>query len=117
MFQKINFTNFKGKLTSRKGMGMELALLVLFVVFACSILLVSSALLGKSNLNDRRDEMIRRAEVDMFAEHILDGGEDQNGKFDVSTNNATTLVIADAEGNTLLTVSKSNGIITGWVYS
>ena len=58
----------KGKVSDRKGMGMELALLVLFVVFACSILLVSTAMLGRSNLNNRQEQMAQRFELDQFAE-------------------------------------------------
>jgi len=97
-------------------MGMELALLVLFVVFACSVLLVSSALLGKSNLNDRRDEMVLRGQVDMFAEQLLDGGTDDSTEFVVAQNTEAGLVITDTEGKTLLTVTLNGGKVTGWVY-
>lgn len=111
-----NFTHRKGKLSSRKGMGMELALLVLFVVFACSILLVSSALLGKSNLNDRRDEMTARFRLDQFAETALADGVQENESYkEVPT--AEGMEITDAEGNLLLTVTwDADKKITGWVY-
>ena len=111
-----NFTHWKGKLASRTGMGMELALLVLFVVFACSILLVSSALLGKSNLNDRRDDMITRFRLDQFAESAMaeDGIQENETYREVQTPEG--LEITDAEGNVLLTVTLDGGKITGWVY-
>ena len=62
-----------GKTTGRKGMGMELALLVLFVVFACTVLLVSSALIGKSNMNDQKDELQEKLLIDELAEGFLSG--------------------------------------------
>lgn len=55
----------------RKGMGMELALLVLLVVFACSILLVSSALIGKENLQTKEFELTHHILLDELAEKVL----------------------------------------------
>lgn len=112
-----NFTLFMGKATGRKGMGMELALLVLFVVMACSILLVSSAMLGKSNLNDRKDDLTARMALDRVAEQALAGGIYENENYGITrddTNN--TLVITDADGNTLTVTWDGNNKITGWKY-
>ena len=116
-----NLTHFKGKLASRKGMGMELALLVLFAVFACSVLLVSSALLGKSNLNDRRDEMVLRGQVDMLAEQALENhGSAENGEY-VATLSGNILTVTDkpadpAETKILLTVTLDGNRIVSWEY-
>ena len=96
---------------------MELALLVLFVVFACSILLVSSALLGKSNLNDRRDDMITRFRLDQFAESAMAEDDIQENETYREVQTPEGLEITDAEGNVLLTVTvDASGKITGWVY-
>ena len=102
-------------------MGMELALLVLFVVFACSVLLVSSALLGKSNLNDRRDEMVLRGQVDMLAEQALENdGSAENGEY-VATLSGNILTVTDkpadpAETKILLTVTLDGDRIVSWEY-
>ena len=132
-----NFLQWKGKATGRKGMGMELALLVLFVVFACSILLVSSAMLGKSNLNDRKDQMIERFALDMLAEKAWAGqtieSEDYavyqrvnnewvplNGgpAVDAAVSEGAAYLITDKEsGQVKLTVTwDGNKKITAWEY-
>lgn len=116
-------------------MGMELALLVLFVVFACSILLVSAAMLGKSNLNDRKDRMVERFTLDRLAEQAMSEGksvDDENYAVYWRENNGWTLnnqtvpdpgfdldanlVITDKEGQILLTVSWNGSKITRWEY-
>lgn len=112
-----NFTHWKGKATGRKGMGMELALLVLFVVFACSVLLVSSAMLGKSNLNDRKDQMAERFALDQLAEQAMADTNfvNNNENYRVEKRD-DSLVIADPEGTVLLTVAWEDGKITRWEY-
>ena len=120
--KKINFDNFRhwmGKATSRKGMGMELALLVLFVVFACSLLLVSSAMLGKSNINNRQEQMAQRFELDQFAEQNFSlpvGGTATGVKYD-ARRNSDNLQIFDKNGQVVLTVSFVGNTITGWEYN
>jgi hypothetical protein len=130
-----NFIHKKGNSNGRKGMGMELALLVLFVVFACSILLVSAAMLGTSNLNDRKDRMAQRFTLDRLAEQAMSAKqsvEHENYAVYWRENNSWTLngltvadpgfapdanlVITDKEGNILLTVSWAGGEITRWEY-
>lgn len=68
--KKIDLKRWKGKFTSRKGMGMELALLVLLVVFGCSTLLVSSAMIGKSNMTRQEENLAQRTELDQIAEQF-----------------------------------------------
>ena len=75
--KRFKFEYLKGKAMDRKGMGMELALLVLLVVFACSILLVSSALIGKENLQAKEDALYEHILLDELAEKVMaveDGG-------------------------------------------
>ena len=130
-----NFIHWKGKATCRKGMGMELALLVLFVVFACSILLVSSAILGKGNLTNRKDTLTERLALDMVAEQAMKGQTVTNENYAVykRVNNAwvpmnggpavdagvaddAKWVVLDGEGKVKLSVSCEDGKITGWDY-
>ena len=106
-----------GKAASRKGMGMELALLVLFVVMACSILLVSSAMVGKDNLNTRKEQMLQRIEL----EQIVQQAQAERSKTEIDNYslhwNGDTLTISDKEENVLLTVTITGDKITYWQYS
>lgn len=112
-----NITHWKGKTTGRKGMGMELALLVLFVVFACSILLVSTAMLGKGNINDRKSQMLERFTLDALAEQALSGAVINHEDYSCSGRSGNKLVITDKAGNPKLTVTwDSSNKITGWDY-
>lgn len=118
--QKISpkFKYFLGKAASRKGMGMELALLVLFVIFACSTLLLSSAMLGNENMAQRKDQMLRRIELDQFAEDALANEEDNNEEYDYFwSEDNKILTITDHNGNVLLTVTLDNDKIDKWQYS
>lgn len=74
--QKSRRNFLKGKAMDRKGMGMELALLVLLVVFACSTLLVTSALVQKENLVGAEDELILHLKLDDMAEYAIENGVD-----------------------------------------
>ena len=54
LFNKKSFFEYlKGKASDRKGLGMELALLVLLIVFLCSTLLVTIALTNRGTLASR----------------------------------------------------------------
>ena len=55
----------------RKGMVIELALLMMLVTFACAALLVSSAIWGRQGLDSYERKMIERSVVDEFAERVL----------------------------------------------
>lgn len=115
LLAKINYA--LGKAASRKGMGMELALLVLFVVMACSILLVSSAMVGKDNLNDRKEQMLQRIEL----EQIVKQAQAERSKTEIDNYSLKwdedTLTISDKEENVLLTVTITDDKITYWQYS
>ena len=52
---------------------MELALLVLFVVFACGTLLVSTALIGRDNMVSQEAQLRQKLTLDRLAESILAG--------------------------------------------
>lgn len=133
------FEYLKGKATDRKGVGMELALLVLLVVFACSTLLVSSTLMGKNNLKTQEQRLYQRIALDELAERIMENDTTvktdekfsdyaafQNGS-DVLNRGIeppadeiladANLVITDLSGTPLLTVAWEDGKITRWSYN
>lgn len=113
--QFLKFKYKKGKLFSRKGMGMELALLVLLAVFACSTLLVSSAMFGKNTLMREEKQVITRLALDELAEKAL------AGKLPEDTGDCTVeqttdgWVINDTNGNSL-EVKIKNNVIIAWEY-
>ena len=63
--------HFKGKTFDRSGLVIELALLVRLVVFACSTLLLSSAVMGGQKTSAQSHELTHRAVVDELAERLL----------------------------------------------
>jgi hypothetical protein len=114
------FKYLKGKASDRKGLGMELALLVLLVVFACSTLLVSSALSGKNVLNARADALVARVTLDEYAERVLAGDTPTDARFEgyASAWESETLTIT-LDGETVLTVSLNDQdpkTIIAWTY-
>ena len=138
--KKHNRTYKKGKAADRRGMGMELALLMLFVVFACSTLLVSIALIGRDNMNRQEDQLRQQLAVDSLADSILAGQSPDEAKYadyaafkwngvtwspvmngtgiDTSdfvelTDNAA-LLITDRAGTPLLTVTLESNQIIRW---
>ena len=114
--QFLKFKYKKGKLFSRKGMGMELALLVLLAVFACSTLLVSSAMFGKDALMREEKQVITRLALDELAEKALAGElPADTGDYTVEQT-AASIIIKDKDSNKLLEVRKSGGVISQWIY-
>ena len=63
--------HFKGKTFDRSGLVIELALLVILVVFACSTLLLSSAVMGGQKTSAQSHELTHRVVVDELAERLL----------------------------------------------
>lgn len=120
---------------------MELALLVLFVVFACSTLLVSTALIGKDNMIRQETQLRQKLTLDSLAECILAGETPDAAKFadyaafkwngaawfkvmngtDIVDTSAfpevagdTVLLITDQTGAPLLTVALDDNKIIRW---
>ena len=127
--KKIKLNHNKGKAFDRKGLGMELALLVLLVTFACSTLLMSSALMGRDTLNAREADMKQQILLDELAERVLTYPNDlpeseRGGRFadyaytyERNQGEGGVLIIKDAAGQDRLTVrvSPDNEIIE-WTY-
>lgn len=132
------FTYTGGKARRRKGVGMELALMVLLVVTACSILMVSTALVARDSLQSKGERVTSRLTLDQLAEYALEGKQAEltndtrfsgyavynstGGRiFGEATNpptptEAQILIITDTKGKILLTVEATGGTITGWIY-
>lgn len=139
-------SHIKGKARCRKGVGMELALMVLLIVTACSLLMVSTALVARDGLLNRGERVTSRLLLDQLAEYTIKGTQDsleeedsrfsgyvvyKKGEADpvFGTNTDITapeltgtqiLIITDTEGKILLTVETIDGTntgkITGWIY-
>ena len=140
--KKFYFEYLKGKAADRKGMGMELALLVLLVVFACSVLLVSSAIAGKNAILKQEAALVQQMTVDQLAEDFLtDHQVDETTRFadyavfqyngewekqfgsgdlapvvDASEAVDGRILITDLSGNPLLIIETDGGHITRWDY-
>ena len=123
--KKIKLNHCKGKAFDRKGLGMELALLVLLVTFACSTLLVSSALMGRDTLNAREADLKQQLLLDELAERVLDGQTSlaEDARFaayayaEAQEGDVRVLTITDKAGQTLLTVKvDGENKITEWMY-
>ncbi len=102
----------------RKGLGIEIALLVLLAVFAMSTLLVSTAVLERDGMNSRSDETLERLALDQIGENYLTSktmpGEDTGYKIsDFENGNFAVLTVA---GELKLDVKTQDGKITGWTY-
>ena len=61
------------KLACRRGLGIEIALLVMLVTTAMCILLVSTALLEKKNIDTRSAEVTERLALDQIGQDFLSG--------------------------------------------
>lgn len=114
----LKFKYIKGKVSCRKGMGMELALLVLLAVFACSTLLVTSAMYGKDTLMWEETQVVTRLKLDELAEKALKQSGTHTTEYQdytvVKTNSSIT--VKDTTGNILLVAEYSGGKITAWDY-
>lgn len=107
----------KGKAVDRKGVGMELALLVLLVVFACSTLLVSAALMGRENLQQQQDRLQQRLTLDSVAEQAMKDPKYEHESYAVTRgNNTITICHKENEDQVLLTIAWDDGKIIQWEY-
>lgn len=108
----------------RRGLGIEIALLVLLAVFAMSALLVSSAVLERNGLKDREAETLERLALDQIGEDFLAGKIAADGEYrgyivDVEGDGDTHLkVFLEQDGGRMLKLDVlTNGdVVTGWTY-
>lgn len=91
--------------------------MVLLAVFACSTLLVSSAMFGKDALMREQEQVMTRLALDELAEKALAGKlPADTGDYTVEKTNSS-ITVKDTSGNILLVVEYSGGKITAWEYN
>lgn len=110
------------KLACRRGLGIEIALLVMLVTTAMCILLVSTALLEKENIDTRSAEVTERLALDQIGQDFLNGkitsadvGKDYRG-YKIETCDAKNLHVHTPDGALKLTVIINGDKITQWSY-
>ena len=125
----IIVSKLKSRALSRQGMGIELALIVLLVVFGCSILLVSSAMYGQNSLKQKEQETLEHIQLDQIAQEVLLAKWDTSAveavqekysdAYDIrldSNENIVFLEIYKKSGDLLLTVTIDSDTVTEWSY-
>ena len=108
----------------RRGLGIEIALLVLLAVFAMSALLVSSAVLERNGLKDREAETLERLALDQIAEQYLADGTlpDESTGYkitpseDITPGEGENFAVYTTDGELKLDVTIKGGKIAGWSY-
>ena len=113
------------KLACRRGLGIEIALLVMLVTTAMCILLVSTALLEKENIDTRSTEVTERLALDQIGQDFLakkaplnaNGTHEYNG-YTAEVEDGHLKVFLGPETNQMLKldVTISGGKVTGWSY-
>lgn len=112
----------QNKNARRRGLGIEIALLVLLAAVALSALLVSSAMLERNGLKDREAETLERLALDQIGEDFLAGKIAADGEYRgyiVERDGGTHLkVFLEQDGSRMLKLDVlTNGdIVTGWTY-
>ena len=112
----------RNKNARRRGLGIEIALLVLLAAVALSALLVSSAMLERNGLKDREAETLERLALDQIAENYLAAQrrgetfvlpEGSEYKLEEKTGGFAVLTV---DGELKLDVTIEGGKIDGWSY-
>ncbi len=125
LFRKKDiFKKLKAKALDRKGLGMELAMMVLLVATGCSMLLVTSAMWGRETLTEKEEELVQRLEIDKYAELVLAKGSDgltdeETALFPGYSNDwdgTSSSFEITYDGKTVLEITLANSKITSWTY-
>ena len=115
------FKKLKAKALDRKGLGMELAVMLLLVVLGCSMIMVSSALYGRNILQTKEQQIMQRLEIDEFAESYLKDDSVTHEKFiGVPSGNVYTIYLKNADGNAgkkVLEITLEDNKIKTWTYT
>ena len=115
----------RDKNARRRGLGIEVALLVLLAVFAMSALLVSTAMLERNNLRDSETVTLERLALDQIGEDFLAGkitaptaeGETYNGYRIAVVDANNRLLVTDTNGEWKLEVKLDDGgKVAEWSY-
>ena len=108
----------RNKNARRRGLGIEIALLVLLAAVALSALLVSSAMLERNGLKDREAETLERLELDQIAEQYLADGTlpDESVGYKINPGEGGSFAVYTTGGELKLDVTIKGGKVAGWSY-
>ena len=107
----------------RKGLAIELAMMVMVVTFALSILLTTVALLQVDHSNSNMQDVKRRYELEQIGENYLaalkngelSGLPEDQGDYKIVTKTTESLVVrSKADNEIALTIELQDGKITKW---
>ncbi len=120
----------KKLLSNKKGMAIELAMLVMLIVVGLSALLVSVSILNKKASNDLSLEIKERLVLDQIGQSFVVAVKDKTlsewemvipDGYSANVSNETELSLVDSQGNVKLSIklqAYSDGYkITEWKYS
>ena len=108
----------RNKNARRRGLGIEIALLVLLAAVALSALLVSTAMLERNGLKDREAETLERLALDQIAENYLADGTlpDESAGYKITPGVGGNFAVYTTDGELKLDVTIKDGKIDGWSY-
>lgn len=110
----------RNKNARRRGLGIEIALLVLLAAVALSALLVSTAMLERNGLKDREAETLERLALDQIGEKYLADHSnlpDESTGYQITAGAGNDFAVYTTDGELKLDVTVSNaGKVTGWTY-
>lgn len=122
---KRNWHPPKANPARRRGIGIELALLALVVIFGMSALLVSTAMLEKNQLQQEKSAMAQRMELDRLAEEFCACTDKVNWQptesvytASVSSDGCTLLLMLGDTPLLTVVLSYHNGTytVTQWIH-
>ena len=125
LFSKHKFLNkLKAKARDRKGLGMELAVMVLLVVLGCSTLLLTSAIWNRNILTEKEEQIIERLAIDEFVEsNIVDILKNESavtqGEYSCTYNGSIYTVTKSSTNVLEFEIEKDDNKIkiTSWTYN
>ena len=119
LFSKmVLLKHLKSLALNRKGLGMELAMLVLLVATGCSMLIVTTAMNGREILMEKEQEVIERLSLDEYAEKVLADPSYSDSDYK-KVPDGTTIKIYATSGTEplLLTIETDGNKIKSWTYN
>ena len=109
----------RNKNARRRGLGIEIALLVLLAAVALSALLVSTAMLERNNLRDSETVTLERLALDQIAEkYLADRGNlpDASTGYKIIPGEGGSFAVYTTDDELKLDVTIKDDKIDGWSY-
>ncbi len=99
---------------SRRGVAIELAIGVMFVMMALGIILVTNASLQNKQMNSDLADYEEKIEMYEITDYIIANPSATDYLGYKISNNSGTYTVTDTEGTTILTIEVQDGKITSW---